>query len=306
MTVFDHQDERGALPDSVAHSEVLYNFVKPPIHGWALDQFRSRLKIPLTHEQIATAYVRLSAWTMFWLNDRRAPGHALPHYQHGNDSGWDNATSFASERLIETADLACLLILQLETLSGLAVESGHADEAAGWAGYGEELTTALLSELWDGDRFASRSVETGKLWTSESLLDLMPVVLGNRLPPDISAHLAKHIAEHLVPAGLSTEKPTSPLYDADGYWRGPVWAPSTVLIEDGLRRGGHIELADEISHRFRLVCEQSGFAENFNAMTGEGLRDRAYTWTASAYLILAAQAKDRRASTPGQVSDGEE
>lgn len=28
--VFDHQDESGALPDSVTHSEVLYNFVKPP------------------------------------------------------------------------------------------------------------------------------------------------------------------------------------------------------------------------------------------------------------------------------------
>ena len=33
---FDHQDESGALPDSVTHSEVLHNFVKPPIHGWAL------------------------------------------------------------------------------------------------------------------------------------------------------------------------------------------------------------------------------------------------------------------------------
>lgn len=33
LSVFDHQDERGGLPDSVTHSEVLYNFVKPPIHG---------------------------------------------------------------------------------------------------------------------------------------------------------------------------------------------------------------------------------------------------------------------------------
>ena len=32
----------GALPDSVTHSEVLYNFVKPPIHGWALRQLRER------------------------------------------------------------------------------------------------------------------------------------------------------------------------------------------------------------------------------------------------------------------------
>ena len=40
---FDHQDPTGALPDSVTHSEVLYNFVKPPIHGWALRHLRRRL-----------------------------------------------------------------------------------------------------------------------------------------------------------------------------------------------------------------------------------------------------------------------
>ena len=52
-------------------------------------------------------------------------------------------------------------------------------------------------------------------------------------------------------------------------------------------------MADEISDRFRKLCERSGFAENFDALTGEGLRDRAYTWTASVYLLLA-----EAASTP--------
>ena len=49
-------------------------------------------------------------------------------------------------------------------------------------------------------------------------------------------------------------------------------------------------MADEISDRFRKLCERSGFAENFDALTGEGLRDRAYTWTASVYLLLAEAA----------------
>jgi hypothetical protein len=69
-----------------------------------------------------------------------------------------------------------------------------------------------------------------------------------------------------------------------------------VLIEDGLRRAGHTALADEISQRFRALCEKSGFAENFDAETGAGLRDRAYTWTASSYLILAAAYEQRRTS----------
>ena len=34
------------------------------------------------------------------------------------------------------------------------------------------------------------------------------------------------------------------------------------------------------------MVSSSGFAENFNAVTGEGLRDRSYTWTASAFLVM--------------------
>ena len=75
--------------------------------------------------------------------------------------------------------------------------------------------------------------------------------------------------------------------------------PATVLIEDGLRRAGHTALADDISARFRALCETSGFAENFDALTGAGLRDRAYTWTASSYLLLAAAQEERGGQRAG-------
>ncbi|MEV4727753.1 MGH1-like glycoside hydrolase domain-containing protein, partial [Micromonospora humida] len=111
--------------------------------------------------------------------------------------------------------------------------------------------------------------------------------------------LARGVAAHLTTHGLATEPTDSPRYLADGYWRGPIWAPSTVLVEDGLRRAGHTALADEISRRFLALCERSGFAENFDAETGKGLRDRAYTWTASSYLSLAAAQQERRAASAG-------
>lgn len=151
----------------------------------------------------------------------------------------------------------------------------------------------------DGDRFVARGAHSGRTWPSSSLLDLMPIVLGDELPEPVHTALAARIAAHLTAFGPATEHPESEHYQDDGYWRGPIWAPSTVLIEDGLRRAGHAELADEISARFRGLCERSGFAENFDARTGEGLRDRAYTWTASAYLILAA-AHERRHEQRGE------
>jgi hypothetical protein len=44
-----------------------------------------------------------------------------------------------------------------------------------------------------------------------------------------------------------------------------------------------------------VLCAASGFAENFDAMTGAGLRDRAYSWTAAAYLALRTDAVQRTA-----------
>ncbi|MEY9836321.1 amylo-alpha-1,6-glucosidase [Streptacidiphilus sp. EB103A] len=285
--MFDHQDESGALPDSVTHSEILYNFVKPPVHGWALRRLRRRLPRPLDQAELTEAYTRLERWTGFWLTTRRAPGQTLPHYQHGNDCGWDNATTFDPGRLQTSADLSAFLILQLRELADLADELGLGEQAAAWARTAKTVQDAMIRELWTGERFQARSPRTGRSTTSLSLLDLMPIVLGEHLPTDISSRLAAHIETHLTAHGLATEHPDSPHYQADGYWRGPIWAPATVLIEDGLRRAGHHRLADEISARFRALCENSGFAENFDALTGEGLRDRAYTWTASSYLLLA-------------------
>ena len=59
------------------------------------------------------------------------PAAGSPHYEHGNDSGWDNSTVFREERLVRSADLAAFLVLQLKELARLAVEVG--DTSARWA-----------------------------------------------------------------------------------------------------------------------------------------------------------------------------
>ncbi|GGL96238.1 amylo-alpha-1,6-glucosidase [Nakamurella endophytica] len=293
LTPFDHQEPGGALPDSVTHSEVLHNFVKPPVHGWALRDLRRRLPGDLTADTLHEVYRRLSRWTRFWLDRRRAPGHALAHYQHGNDSGWDNATVFDAARVVETADLAAFLVLQLEVLAGLAAELGLVADSEEWTGLADGMLQALVEQLWDGDRFAAKDATTGALSHADSLLNLLPLVLGERLPAHIAGRLVARLPAHLTDWGLATEPVGSARYLPDGYWRGPVWAPSTVLLEDGLRRAGYAELADEVADRFLRLCERSGFAENFDAVSGAGLRDRAYTWTASAYLLLAGDREVR-------------
>jgi glycogen debranching enzyme len=292
---FDDQDECGALPDSVAHSEVLYNYVKPPIHGWALQRLRAHLLRPLTAAELAVVYDRLARWTRFWLHHRRAPGHLLPYYQHGNDSGWDNATTFDSDRVIESPDLAAFLTVQLDVLAGLSRELDLPDME--WTSARDEVLQALIDQLWTPEGFTAVGAQTGRPSSTTSLLTLLPLVLGERLPTHMRDVMAERLTRHLTEFGPATEQPSSPHYLADGYWRGPIWAPSTALIEDGLRVSGFPDLADDVSARFRGLCERSGFAENFDALTGRGLRDRAYTWTASVYLTLSA-AHTSRISRP--------
>jgi glycogen debranching enzyme len=286
LAPFDHQDPQGALPDSITHSEVLYNFVKPPIHGWALRRLRQTRATELTRDELELVYDRLARWSMFWLDHRRSAGHALPHYQHGNDSGWDNSTTFDRDRVVESPDLAAFLLIQLEVLADLAAELGR--DGQSWDDQQRHLTDALLRDLWTGTEFVAVGALTGRTSTASSLLNLLPLVLGDRLPEEVREALVGRVTAHLTEHGPATEPVASQHYDPDGYWRGPIWAPSTALIEDGLRTSGHPDLADSVSERFRTLCERSGFAENFDALTGEGLRDRAYTWTAAVYLTLAA------------------
>jgi glycogen debranching enzyme len=287
------------LPDSVTHSEVLYNFVKPPIHGWAFAQIRARSSRSFTTQELRQVYQRLAAWTRFWLDYRRAPGQPLPYYQHGNDSGWDNSTTFDVSRVIVSPDLAAFLLLQLHELHELAALLD--EQAPQWEVEAAEIETALFERLWTGERFIARDATTGEPAPATSLLNSLPIVLGERLPVAVAAILAENIVGHLTQWGPATEPVTSAEYESDGYWRGPIWAPSTVLIEDGLRRAGHADLADRVSTGFRAACERSGFAENFDAVTGDGLRDRAYTWTASSYLTLVVDAAHRiRSNHPGE------
>jgi hypothetical protein len=288
--LFDFQDEVGALPDSVAHNVLLHNYVKPPIHGWGLDRLRERSPVPFPREELRAIYEALSRWTRFWLDHRRAPGSAIPYYEHGNDSGWDNATIFDQDRVIEAPDLAAFLVIQLDTLARTAAELGLADT---WSSERDRILQALVEEHWTGDAFVARSAHSKRVSSATSLLNVMPVVIADRLPKTIADRLAAQVEQHLTEWGPATELVTSEHYESDGYWRGPIWAPSTALIENGLRRAGYTALADTVNTRFRRLCETSGFAENFDAISGRGLRDRAYTWTASVYLAFAADAVHR-------------
>jgi glycogen debranching enzyme len=180
----------------------------------------------------------------------------------------------------------------MEVLADLSERLGQILEAQEWRDSADTLQARLIGQLWQGNRFAMVEACSGKEAPADadSLLPYLPIILGERLPEEIRVQLLSGLTREgrfLTEWGLATESRQSPYYQADGYWRGPIWAPSTMLIIDGLERSGAHALATDLKRRFCTMCARHGFAENFNAVSGKGLRDRAYTWTASVFLLLA-------------------
>jgi putative isomerase len=289
MFMFDYQNDEGALPDAVNDRNCVWSFTKPPIHGWALAWMMERTDY-IGDVKLKEVYEPLCKWTKWWFKYRDYNGNGIPQYNHGNDSGWDNSTVFRYGVPAETPDLTAFLILQMDALSKAANILGKEDEAFIWNKKSNELLDKMLNYFWKEDHFVAYLDSNGQLIESDSLIHYLPLLLGPRLPEDVISALVAGLKKEnkfLTKYGLATEAISSPLYLSDGYWRGPIWAPSTLMMVQALDSVGEKDFAREIAYRFCNMFAESGAAECFDALTGKGLRDRAYTWTSSVFLILA-------------------
>ncbi|MBT9492777.1 MAG: hypothetical protein IV107_10610 [Paucibacter sp.] len=285
--LFVHQHSSGRLPDFVNDRYAYWRFTKPPVHGWTVAQLRRMAPAAWPRKRCAQAYDWLAAQADSWLDEL---GEGLPAYDHGNDAGWDNATTFLPGTPLQSPDLSSFLVLQMEELAALAELLDRQDEAQSWRQRADALCERLLARLWDGERFIA--ICDGGLEPApgaDSLIAFLPLLLGQRLSEQQRQILLQGLLEpgrFLTPHGLATESQRSPFYQADGYWRGPIWAPTTLLFVDALDRCGRADLGDELARRFTAMAARSGLAENYDAQSGAGLRDPAFTWTSSVFLLL--------------------
>lgn len=286
VTLFDHQDSNGAIPDSINNIKPVWNFLKPPIHGWTLKKLIDNGVVD--DQKLKAVYEPLCRWTNWWMNERDYDQDGIPQYDHGNDSGWDNCTLFKLRPPIEAPDLPTFLIIQMEVLSEVAEKLGKHADVKYWAKASKDLFNKFMEHSRVGNKLVTLQSRTHKVVPNNCLLSFMPLLLGDRLPAEVTKELVNGLKKegYITEWGLATENPNSPDYISDGYWLGPIWAPSTMLLVEGLNVSGEVELAKSISEKFAKMCKKSGFAENYDALTGEGLRDLAYTWTSSVFLIL--------------------
>jgi len=284
---FDLQHATGAYPDYANDTYASYACVKPPIYGWAYDYMMRRNKVFEEKDKIQEVYESVKMNTNFWLTYRMREG--LAYYTHGNDSGWDNGTAYMLQPPVAGPDLMALLSNQMDFLSRCCHRLGKADEGSEWMKKSKDFKERLVTRLYDGKQFRPYHFGRGDLLKQgDSLQAYLPILLG-----DLDETIYRGLVEDLKDPtrfnsnhGLATEAMTSPYYKENGYWRGPIWAPTMLMFIDGLRQGGYEAFAEDLALKYIKTLEEGGMAENHDPLTGQGLVDPAFAWTSSVYLTL--------------------
>jgi hypothetical protein len=295
LLFLDKLEPDGRMLDAINPGLAVSWFVKPPVQGLFIQKMLDE-GYGLADERLLSLYVQLSKWTNWWKNYQHESG--LYYYNHPFDSGWDNATCFDSGVKMVTPDINAYLAVQMEVLSRLAVKLGRVEEGTSWLKQSDVLIVKMVDVLYQNGRFSVMDLNN-TIFKTDSLIRMMPIILGERLDKKITESLFLELGEEnhfLTPCGLATESARSKLYDTrkgdsakpNPYWRGPVWAPVLYLIYDAIKEKSDGILADKIAVRFTETVEKNGgfFYENYDAITGVGYDDTGYGWTAAVYLLL--------------------
>ena len=278
-SLFDFQNEvTGQLPGSVGFMSYNAGSIQPPIQGFSLDYFISKVGDGfLTPEECARMYPKFAKWTEFWATYRSAGrGDDVLSVDVPNDTGMDDASIFKDGFPTVNPDLLSFMILMLEMTGRLAEGCGKTEEAAAYKARSQKLLQTLIEEFWDGDKFVTKRF--GKPVDSMSLACYVPIILGKRLPQHIIDRIAEQLTEEghfLTEIGLASESLRSP----DSAWghrtfvHGRVVAPMQAYICCGLNLAGKKKEAALIARRFADARAGKGLHPGLPASDGCVPRD---------------------------------
>ena len=195
LVSFDQQSETGQLPDFYSDSWGAMTTIRPPIHGWALKMLKQMgYYQQLTLEEIADFYPKLARWADWFAKYRTDGVDGLPHYEHPDESGMEDGSTFREFNCMVTPDLPAYLVLLFEELGEMA-EQLNMDPSVkeGWLKKAADIQALLIEKLWDGERFVSHTLEGKEIKRDYGTLGYMPVLLGKRLPEEILNKLVSEL-----------------------------------------------------------------------------------------------------------------
>ncbi|MCR5175024.1 MAG: hypothetical protein K6C09_10410 [Oscillospiraceae bacterium] len=241
----------GCLPSTVSPGNVGDFGCQPPLQGFALNLLVRRCGEEfITAEMAGDLLPKFEKWIAFWTTYRTAGrGDDLIQINNPNESGWDDASTYKDGFPVSNSDTMALLIECMYACSMLARRAGDPEREASWKERGDRLLNTLITEFWDGEKFVTKL--RGKAVDSMSLACYQPILLGDRLPKEITRKIAEKLLEEgsfMTPMGLCTESMKSPMCHWGWHFvLGRVVAPANMFCSVGLWLAGEKEAARKIA-----------------------------------------------------------
>jgi glycogen debranching enzyme len=138
--------------------------------------------------------------------------------------------------------------------------------------------------------FQSQNAITQKFLDADTSAGFLPLY-AHAVTPEQAARMVPVLEDWLkkVEYGVPSIDAHDPRFDAQRYWRGPVWINVNWMISAGLRDYGYHQLAARLdNYSFKLI-EQNGFVEYYDPLKGAGAGSPNFSWTAALYLWMKSE-----------------
>jgi glycogen debranching enzyme len=146
-----------------------------------------------------------------------------------------------------------------------------------------------VAGLWSQERgwFVSQDLSTSTPIPIRTSAGLLPLMTGAPSAAQVDL-MAAATADHLdrVALGVASTFPGEAGFEAQRYWRGPVWAVVNWMIAEGFARQGRDDMAQRVRRSTAQAIAERGFGEYFDPLTAEALGGAHFSWTAAIFLML--------------------
>jgi len=220
-----------------------------PIPPWAE---RESYRITNDKERLALVYDSLVSFYRSYSKIREKDQGTGLYY-----SSWaamDNSPRGGAENQstwIIGIDTSAQVVSFARDLAFIARELGFKEDARIFEQEADDLSERINRHLWnEEDGFYYDLARDGRMLTVKTIAAFWPLLSGTA-----SKMQAARLVEHLNNTNEFNRLHRVPTLSADalefepagGYWRGAVWAPTTMAVVRGLERAGYNELARDIA-----------------------------------------------------------
>jgi len=309
--MFAYQDGKGMIPDVIYTDKEENNLrdSKPPLAAWAVWK--------IYEETWDTAFVRemfekLEQYHTWWYTDRDADNDSLCEYGSTDgtlvaakwESGMDDAVRFDHTAMVQSSENAwsmnqesvCLnsfLYKEKICLARMADVLSKKQAAGKYKKEALRLKIKVQSMMYD-DRtgfFYDTALDNESFIRVKGSEGWAPLWAG--IASEQQAESVKNI---MADADLFNTYVPLPTVAADepgfmtGYWRGPVWLDQVYFGVEGLRHYGFEDFALTCFERVIENCDglaaNGPIRENYNPLTGSGMKVNHFSWSAAALLLM--------------------